>query len=191
MTECFSPEVRDFLPDLVHGRLGEIDTATMLAHIEACDACAAEVKLLRSVRQDAPLAPSIDVTRIVAALPSPVVAPVSEAPARPAYRTGAWKFVATAAVVLVAAVAGTRLLDNPAELGLPAVVQEPATAEAASTAAVATEPSASLAMVASVDDLTDDQLEELLGDLENIESVPSAEPEVAAVGVSQETGAGR
>jgi anti-sigma factor RsiW len=189
MTECFSPEVRDYLPDLVHGRLGEIDTATMLAHIEACDACAEEVKLLRAVKDEARITPSVDVARIVAALPAPEVAPVVEAPPRTTPRSGAWKLIATAAVVVVAAVAGTRLLDNPAQLGLPAVSESPATAEANSTAAGAPEANASIAMVPAVDELTDEELEELLGELETIEAIPSAEPEVAAVGVSQDLGA--
>ena len=89
------------------------------------------------------------------------------------------------------AAAGTRLHDNPAQLGLPAVSESPATAEANSTAAGAPEANASIAMVPAVDELTDEELEELLGELETIEAIPSAEPEVAAVGVSQDLGAAR
>src|SRR5688572_2248674 len=107
MSECFSPEVRDHLPDLVHGQLGEVDTATMLAHVEACDACAVELALLREVRASAPLAPSIDAGRIVASLPAPKVAPSVEVP-RPAARSGAWKLLSIAAVIAIAAVAGTQ-----------------------------------------------------------------------------------
>jgi anti-sigma factor RsiW len=186
MTECFSPEVRDFLPDLVHGRLGEVDTATMLAHIEACDACADEVELLRAVRRDAALAPAIDVAGIVAALPSPKVTPVMVPPAKTPPRPGAWKLIATAAVVVVAAVTGLGIVDDPSKVGLPGAAETAATAEAAASPSVASE---SLAIAASFGDLTDDQLEELIGDLENIEAIPSAEPDVAVVGVSQDLGA--
>ena len=186
MIECFSPEVRDHLPDLVHGRLGEVDTATMLAHIEACDACAAEVELLRAVRREAAVAPAIDVARVVAALPAPMVAPSIEAPARTTRRSAQWKVLATAAVVAIIAALGTQLNDGRARIGVPSVALNPATAEANSPAVAAGEEAASLAFVASVDDLTDDQLEQLLGELDDIETIPSAEPEPAAAGIEQE-----
>ena len=185
MIECFSPEVRDHLPDLVHGRLGEVDTATMLAHIEACDACAAEVELLRAVRREAAIAPVIDVSRVVAALPAPAVRPTVEAPARTGQRVGLWKVLTTAAVVAIVAVAGTRLASDPAKIGVPSVAVDPVTAEANSVAVPATQPGASLALVAAVDDLTDDEIEELLGELDAIETIPSAEPEPAAIGIGQ------
>src|SRR5688500_6636940 len=102
MTECFDPEDRDFLHDLVHGRLGEVDTATMLAHFEACDSCAAELALLREVRASVPVGPAIDVAQIVSALPAPrVVAVPVEAPARRSSLFPALRVMAVAAVLIV------------------------------------------------------------------------------------------
>ena len=169
MIECFDPEVRDFLPDLVHGRLGELDTATMLAHVDACESCAAELALLREIRASAPIAPSIDVAQIVSALPAPRVAPspVEKPAARPS-RFASLR-IAAFAVVLV----GASLVANQ----LRAPVARP---PAAAVARVAPE-GASLSLVAGVQDLTDAQIETLLSELNNLETLPSMEPEQAVI----------
>ncbi len=186
MSECFSPEVRDFLPDLMHGKLGEIDTATLLAHIEACDACAAELALLREACASAPLAPSLDVAQIVASLPArSVVVPV-EAPRPGASRSTFWKFLATSAVVVAAVVAGTQL-GPEASVESARIVQSPASAESMALA-VPGEAAPSLAFVASVQDLTDEQIETLLTQLDDIEAIPSAEPEPASVSIDGNPG---
>ena len=185
MSECFSPEVRDFLPDLVHGKLGETDTATLLAHVEACDACAAELALLREVRASAPLAPSIDVARVAAAIPArPVVTP-PEAPRPTTSRPLRWRFVATAAVVVAAAVLGTQLGPDASVIPVRSA-QSPSVAESIGTALPASAPS--LALVAAVGELTDEQIETLLTELDEIDAIPSAEPDPASVSVEGSLG---
>lgn len=69
MTECLSAEIRDELPDLIHGRLSPARLTEIEAHIASCAQCAAELAVLRSVVSSTPMAPPIDVRRIVAALP--------------------------------------------------------------------------------------------------------------------------
>lgn len=69
MNECLSAEMRDALPDVVHGRLDAGKLAEVEAHLASCDACAAELELLRAVVASMPVAPAMDVQRIVAALP--------------------------------------------------------------------------------------------------------------------------
>src|SRR5688572_13973165 len=69
MNDCLSAEMRDALPDVVHGRLEAAKLAEVEAHVASCDACAAELELLRAVVASMPVAPAIDVQRIVAALP--------------------------------------------------------------------------------------------------------------------------
>lgn len=69
MNECLSAEMRDALPDVVHGRLDAAKLAEVEAHVAACDECAAELELLRAVVASMPVAPAMDVQRIVAALP--------------------------------------------------------------------------------------------------------------------------
>ncbi|MEJ7758892.1 MAG: hypothetical protein WKF55_04795 [Gemmatimonadaceae bacterium] len=71
MTECLNNGIRDVLPDLIHGHLGAPDRALILSHVDSCSACMEELTLLREVRATAPLAPAIDIDRIVTALPQP------------------------------------------------------------------------------------------------------------------------
>jgi anti-sigma factor RsiW len=181
MTECFDPEVRDFLPDLVHGRLGEVDTATMLAHIEACDACASELALLREVRASAPIAPSIDVTRIVSALPAPRVAPAPvEAPARRSSFFSTLRVAAFAALLVGGGFVANDLRTRTTEPAITTVAQSELAGEsvAVTKGVPAVETAApSLSLVAGVQDLTDAQIETLLSELNELETLPSAEPE--------------
>ena len=169
MTECFDPEVRDFLPDLVHGRLGEVDTATMLAHVEACDSCATELALLREVRASAPIAPPMDVDRIVSALPAPRVAPSqAELPAR---RSSLFSTLRVAAAALL--LLGGGFVANDLRTG----AEEPVV----TTVAQAEPAPSSLSLIAGVQDLTDAQIETLLSELNELETLPSSEPEQAVL----------
>src|SRR5687767_12125674 len=144
MTECFDPGVRDHLPDLVHGRLDSVDTATMLAHVEACDVCAREVALLRDVRAAAPVPPRIDVNAVVAALPAARIAVPAAAPVRRNFTL--LRLVAAAAVV----VSGALVLNGASSL-MPRMAEPPAATQAAP-----------LSLVSGVQDLTDEQIETLL-----------------------------
>src|SRR6476620_3514319 len=71
MSECLGAEMRDVLPDFVHGQLDDGRTAEVRAHIASCAECAAEVELLRAVVSAAPEAPQMNVDRIVSARPTP------------------------------------------------------------------------------------------------------------------------
>jgi len=170
VTECPYPEIRDSLPDLLHGRLGEVDKATLMAHVESCAGCRAELALLGEIRESAPLAPRIDVERIAAALPVRSVV-VPESPRRPVVSrvsSPVWKFAAAIAI----AMSGALLVQDSGVIsdGTPATNQ---------VAFVATGEGAELALVAGVRDLTDEQIESLLIELDAIETIPSAEPEQA------------
>jgi anti-sigma factor RsiW len=61
--------MRESLPDLIHGNLEPAKLAQVEAHVASCDACAAELELLRAVVASMPPVPAIDVQRIVAGLP--------------------------------------------------------------------------------------------------------------------------
>jgi anti-sigma factor RsiW len=76
MSDCESAEMRDLLPDVVAGRLSDVEAARVRRHIDGCSACEAELSLLRAVRAARPRPVSIDVAKIVAQLPRPSV-PVS------------------------------------------------------------------------------------------------------------------
>lgn len=207
MTECNNEEVRDALPDLLHGRLGEIDRVTMTAHVDTCPDCRAELELLRTLRAAAPLAPGIDAARVVSLLPSGTVA---SRPA-PVMRRTAFKVAAALALVLAGtwAFVAARRGDN-----VPAVassVDASGGKQAASPVGIASTPSvraanpefegserrsvaaqgsadrsdASLSLVSGIKDLSDDQIELLLAGLDEIETIPSAEPQPLGIGMDE------
>lgn len=184
MTECFSPEVRDFLPDLVHGRLGDVDAATLAAHVEACDACAREVALLREVRQSAPIAPSMNIDSIVAQLPVAALHTNVVAPSRAGLMRGGsviWKVLAAVVVVLTGGVVANRVGVQPdAVAGSAPVVVGAPTVQAIAAPVIN---GSSLSLVAGVADLTDAQIETLLAALDDVDAIPSLEPEQAVITV--------
>jgi predicted anti-sigma-YlaC factor YlaD len=168
VTDCVNEEIRDALPDMLHGRLSEVNAATMTAHVESCADCRAELALLREVRASAPIPPAIDSARIAAAIrPYGRVTTEALPSARRSVlaRAGGWRLTLVAALVAIGAWATTdsglarfngsgRGSDNP----------------------VAQVEARSLSLVGGVQDLTDADIEELLADIDGVEAIPSAEP---------------
>ena len=70
MTDCPNAEIRDLLPDLVHGRLDAAARADVERHVLHCAECAVEVALLRELRSAFQASPRVDVAAITAAVPS-------------------------------------------------------------------------------------------------------------------------
>src|SRR5919108_4818432 len=71
MIDCSNAEIRDRLPDFVHGQLDAEARAEVAAHAAGCSACTAELALLRELRASLRTGATVDVARIVAALPAP------------------------------------------------------------------------------------------------------------------------
>ncbi|HXD47626.1 MAG TPA: zf-HC2 domain-containing protein [Gemmatimonadaceae bacterium] len=72
MNDCANAGVRDQLPELLHDRLDAQTRAAILAHVNGCVDCRAELELLRDVRgMLAVQAPRVDVNWVAAALPKP------------------------------------------------------------------------------------------------------------------------
>jgi anti-sigma factor RsiW len=69
MIDCSNTEMRDALPDVIHGGLDAAKLAEVEAHVASCAQCAAELALLRAAVSTRPDAPPINVQRIVSALP--------------------------------------------------------------------------------------------------------------------------
>ena len=70
MTRCMNREMRDLLPDFVHGQLDAARADEVREHITSCAECAEELELLSQVVAAAPLTPAMNVERIAAALPT-------------------------------------------------------------------------------------------------------------------------
>jgi hypothetical protein len=185
--------VRDALPDLLHGRLSALDTATMKAHVESCAECRAELELLREVKASAPIAPTLDYSRIAASLPAyagvEVSAP-SRTHVRPSFRNIA--LIAASAVVAFTGWSLTRSSDFTRSVLSPSAVASAPAAVVASPTAAVTSPAvskpatelvkgetqvASLSLVGSTQDLSDADLEQLVSDLDGLDALPAAEPQ--------------
>ena len=68
MSECTNGELRDLLPELMHGTLDAETRRVVEAHVASCTECAEELALLRSLRAALEPAPRVDVQRIAAAV---------------------------------------------------------------------------------------------------------------------------
>jgi predicted anti-sigma-YlaC factor YlaD len=194
MSDCVNSEVRDALPDLFHGRLTELDTATMKAHVESCAACRAELEIIRQAKALAAIAPTIDATRIAASIKPYGAASVTTP--RKSIIAGMSSLRLAAAAVLVAigtwALASGRDDSAPARQAVatasetstagPDEGENPARSTSNSTATAVAGPAAetqvaSLSLVGNTADLSDADLEQLVAELDAIETLPSAEPQ--------------
>lgn len=151
MRDCADGELRDRLPDFVHGTLAAAEQVRVGAHVASCEDCAAEVGLLRAVREAFP-APVVDVRRIVAGLP-----PATRQPARrPAYVERPWRLAAAATVLLVAG------------LSLAVVT---------GTFFAAGHRPAGLSFDGGPSGLSDQQVQSLLSEIDALDTKPNAEPD--------------
>ncbi|MBL8959557.1 MAG: zf-HC2 domain-containing protein [Gemmatimonadetes bacterium] len=183
MRDCSNIDIRELLPDLLHGRLDATRVALVEGHLSECADCREELDLLRSARAvltGAP-APRIDHQAILAA----VARSRAAAPARPMR----WRWAAAITLVVLGgtsvATAVRSFRNEPItdSIPVPAIVATIDTPSATSTATPvavppAVEPAAArLTAGGGIDDLADEDLEALIGALEKIEVAPHAEPE--------------
>lgn len=211
MNDCPNADVRDLLPELLHGRLDAAARASVEAHVAACADCAAELALLRNLRS-AMGTPKVEVASIVAALPA------YRAPARRSWV--GWRSAAAIAVIVAGAssvavlqrgmpgevveaarsstvtlpprlprVASTHVLSTigsgptgQARTGFDSAVGATATLGKTPPEAVAVAASRELAMGGgTLGDLDNHELASLLRDIESLDAVPSVDVESTPV----------
>ena len=201
MSECANVEVREMLPDLLHGALqGEVRDGVE-RHVAECSDCEAELALLASARRAmaARPVPAVSVASIVRALPLPDRRPEMRAAmqpdVRPALQPAARRRAPSMAFRLAAAVsfislggvsvavarsyfgAGeTIVADSVVSLRTDSVIS------VAPTTGAGVVPGASgttrtVSMLAGISELGDADLESLFGELETLEAAPAAEPD--------------
>ena len=190
MHDCADGDMRDLLPGYVHGTLSAAERATVAAHLETCADCAAEVELIAAASR-AFAAPAVDLGRIVKALPA---APRG---ARRGVAAGrAWRVAAAIGIVAIGAFSvialRARFSATPrrtASVPAPATGTALATTDAphapivvdspvhVSSPAASSKPRSGISFGGGISDLTDDQLNTLLGELDALQALPSAEPE--------------
>ncbi|GAC1468663.1 MAG: hypothetical protein PVSMB1_17390 [Gemmatimonadaceae bacterium] len=194
MNKCADSEVREMLPDLLHGTLADQAMARVEAHLATCETCQEDLEVLRTVRNAAVFAPAIDVNRIVRQIPPyRAIVPGVEAPARA--RLVSWLVAATLAIAVVGGgsllvtrqnASGTRekVAGVAAKVPEEAIKPSPApskTPEATNTRDIAA-PSApshtpALALAADVANLSDGKLVQLMNDMNRFDALPNSEPD--------------
>ncbi len=201
MSECANVEVREMLPDLLHGALqGEVRDGVE-RHVAECSDCEAELALLASARRAMAALPvsAVSVASIVRALPLPdrriEMRAAMQPDVRPALQPAARRRAPTMAFRLAAAVsfislggvsvavarsyfgAGeTIVADSVVSLRTDSVIS------VAPTTGAGVVPGASgtartVSMLAGISELGDADLESLFGELETLEAAPAAEPD--------------
>jgi len=185
MNDCPKVEFRDRLPELVHERLDALERAAVLAHVDGCDDCRAELELLRGMRAVLAVAPHVDIGRIVGSLP----APSPRLTTKPRRRLREWQLAAAGVVLFVGGV--SLVTYERARVKPPASVEStnvavrdsnsrPATGGSPDTGVtVASENE--LAIGGGLSDLSTSELSNLLSDIERLEPLPQAEPDVGTV----------
>jgi len=177
MIDCPDGQMRDLLPEYAHGVLGAEDAERVAGHVAGCEACRAELALIAQVRGAQALdVPRIDVAAIVRALPAaPRARRMVRSPARRWVAGHAWQFAAAAGVVLVVGL-GVVMRRGP----------EATTARLADSSqvrAAATPPPAAarvedgITFGGGLSDLSLDDLQSLLGQMDSIRTLPSKDPE--------------
>jgi anti-sigma factor RsiW len=212
MRDCTNVEMREMLPDLLHGRLDQAARRTVEAHLVSCAECAEEFALLRAVHRAFDEASSVDVPRIVAALPRPQASRHSGG-LRAAVR---WQVAAALTMLTVggfsvlvarrgsgperaATSESTRVPRPAAPVAVPAGPTQGAPAQGVPATpdtrpSVATRPPAAerpaLSVAGGVSDLADDELRTLLGALDALDARPATEPDTLS-GIVLGAGRGR
>lgn len=169
MNDCQNIEIREMLPELIHGTLPESERAQVQEHLDSCADCAAELGIIRAVRAGAVTAP-VDVARIVAAIP-------------PYRRKSAGMrrvYMELVAACLIGAVGISAL----------AIHNNRSTASDAQRSAVAgaSATDAGLALV-NTNDLSDAGLAQLTQDLDKLQAMPTADPESVTSAVLEDLAA--
>ena len=203
MTDCSNGDIRDLLPDLLHGRLDASERARVEHHVSSCDACRAELALLSELRSTMRRVPAIDTAKISASIPA----------YRPPVRQTRWSGLRAAAAIAAIAIGGTSIAlvgrelqpaSRPGDvavapepvrranapesrsIGREATVPAPIPAPAprlpsreAVPATSAAEP-VSLAMTGgAIGELSDRELSTLLDEIDTLDALPSEDVESA------------
>lgn len=198
-------------------RLSSADRTRLLAHVATCAECQAELQLVRTARRAGwAVTPPTDIAAIVSALPRRPGMVGSRVPPG-AYRY-AWRIAAVISTVAVGALSVAVLqnrmrppvrtapsiqLPVPAAAASPPEVAQlparsphvsapahvaPAPVGAMATEVASTEPEGGLEVGGRLADLSDAQLNELLGDIDRLDAVPEGEPDLAGPALSARGG---
>ncbi len=187
MNDCPNAEIRDRLPDFLHERLDARARGEVAAHVERCTDCRAELELLRELHVVIAAVPTVDVARIVGALPKSTGVMRAR---RPRLMVSSWRVAAAIAVLALGGVSlgtyfnigshapGTLPVVDSQSLPLPNDVAAGAQKSglALPTPVSATQVS-ELQTGDAMSDMSAKQLQTLLQDIESFRPLPPVEPD--------------
>jgi anti-sigma factor RsiW len=201
MNKCTDSDIQEMLPDLLHGALANGENARVESHLATCESCQEDLDVLRTVKNAAIFAPSINVDRVVRQIPPyRAIVPVTERPDLPATERPArarlvtWMVAASLALVVVAGGSilfqsnGSSKANSPgfgATQTQIARAPEPAKSTPAESVVIpkASVPSITaphthaLALAAEADGLSDGSLVQLMNDMDGFDALPASEPD--------------
>lgn len=196
MSDCTNGQLRDLLPELMHGTLDAETQRAVEAHVAACPECAEELALLRALRPALSRGPTVDVQRIAAA----VNARTTRAPLRSRWRAPFRIAIAAAALLAVGgigyAIAMRGRITAPEHTAIRAPAPEKPDTTAPLVAPISTPPRqvaiapphvaspiahplstvANAGVLDNLSDLTDDDLRALTASLDGLSGLPDADP---------------
>ncbi|MGQ0764919.1 MAG: zf-HC2 domain-containing protein [Gemmatimonadota bacterium] len=197
MSDCTNIDIRELLPDFLHGKLGPDVRARVEGHLAGCTECRAELEIIDSARAilNARTGPAIDVGSIVAFLPRHSASAPRQ---RRSLVPVAWRLAAALALVAGGAAAvvfavrsrtsptmvtlSDSVTVTPAPGALDSAVARPDSSPAAPTARptseLATTTPGGVINVAAVSELGDEELEALIELLDRLEAAPHADPDL-------------
>lgn len=191
MGDCPNVEMRELLPAHAAGKLSPGERARVDAHLSSCEMCAFEVEIVAAARSSLRRGRDIDVRRISAAVAQATRAPRLSTARRTQTWTG-WRAAASIALLAagVTSIAIYRRGGDAPRSGtvavVPAVVSTPSTSPdlpatqgSASTtpSGVAVTASRGLAVAGGLSELTDSDLESLLGEIGTLDESNVVDPE--------------
>ncbi len=199
MNKCTDSDIQEMLPDLLHRALADDVRLRVEEHLATCESCQEDMDVLRTVKNAAVFAPSIDVDRVVRQIPPyRTIVPATERPALPATerpaRTRVVSWLVAASLVLVVAAGGSILFQsngapNPSSLTprqLPTTVAKAPEAATPDRSGLAVAPKSveptivaphthALALAADADGLSDGSLVQLMNDMDSFDALPASE----------------
>ena len=191
MNKCAELDIKEMLPDLLHGKLDADARARVEAHIASCGECTEELQVLRTVKSAAVFIPTIDVDRVVRQIPPyRTIVPAAQALARS--QVVSW-LVAASLVVVVLGGGSLLMIQKQPTLAPVATVDHSGLPDRTSTqagkpvgvapivtpngTAITAKPTThALALATGVDGLSDSNLRQLTDDLNNFDALPATEP---------------
>ncbi len=188
MNKCAELDIKETLPDLLHGKLDADARARVEAHLASCGECTEELEALRKVKSAAVFIPPIDADRLVRQIP-PYRTVVLAAQAPAGFRAVSW-LVAASLVVVVLGGGSLLMLQKTPTVGPVVTVDPSAVPDGGSTQrdkpsavasnhhpVVSTKPARhALALATSVDGLSDNNLRRLMNDMKSFDALPATEP---------------